>query len=56
MMTFSSMVSYLILVRCRVSHFNLVMHRPKGSFDNYVDKMRLVHRWSKNVHLCPLSG
>ena len=42
MMIFSSMVSHLILVRCRACHFNLVMHGAKGSFDNYVDKIRLV--------------
>ena len=47
-MTFSSMVSHLILVRCRACHFNLVMHGAKGSFDNYVDKIRLV-----GVKNCP---
>ena len=36
------MISQLILVICRACHFNLVMHGAKGSFDNYVDKMRLV--------------
>ena len=59
MMTFSSMISQFILVICRACHFNLVMHGAKGSFDNYVDKMRLVdgpkmsicvHR-VKNVHV-----
>ena len=41
-MTFSSMFSHLILLICKACHFNLVMRRANRSFDNYVDKMRLV--------------